>query len=49
MANYRRNSIPGGTYFFTANLADRNQTLLLDEIDKLRDSINKVKNNIPLN
>jgi len=40
---YRRTDIQGGTYFFTLNLLQRKQTLLLDEIDKLRDSINKVK------
>ncbi|HIO96821.1 MAG TPA: hypothetical protein EYG71_02730 [Leucothrix sp.] len=40
---YRRADIKGGTYFFTSNLADRQNTLLVDEFDKLRTSINKVK------
>ena len=40
---YRRADISGGTYFFTINLADRKSSLLVDEIDKLRNSINKVK------
>ena len=44
---YRRADITGGTYFFTINLADRKSRLLVDEIDKLRDSINKVKKSHP--
>ena len=44
---YRRADIAGGTYFFTINLADRRSSLLVDEIDKLRISINKVKKNHP--
>jgi len=36
MTNYRRRRIPGGTYFFTVNLADRESTLLVDRIDLLR-------------
>ena len=40
---YRRIDIKRGTYFFTLNLANRNKTLLVDHIDKLRDSINEVK------
>ena len=36
MPNYIRRRAPGGTYFFTARLADRNATLLVDEIDRLR-------------
>ena len=33
---YRRPNVTGGTYFFTVNLADRKNTLLIDEIDKLK-------------
>ena len=33
--------------FFTVNLAERNKTLLLDEIDLLRDVTNKVKQRYP--
>lgn len=40
---YRRANIDGGTYFFTVNLADRKQTLLVDEIDAFRRSLSKVK------
>ena len=36
MTEYRRAFISGGTYFFTVNLADRRQTLLVDRIDALR-------------
>ena len=44
---YRRADIKGGSYFFTLNLADRQNTLLVDEFDKLRASINKVKQRHP--
>ena len=36
MVQYRRNFIPGGTYFFTATLADRRSTALTDHIGALR-------------
>jgi putative transposase len=39
MTNYRRNFIPGGSYFFTVNLADRHLRLLTDHIDLLRGAI----------
>ncbi len=38
MTNYRRNYVPGGTFFFTVNLFNRKQTLLIEHIDKLRTS-----------
>ncbi|MDH5517484.1 MAG: transposase [Gammaproteobacteria bacterium] len=44
---YRRANIRGATYFFTFNMAERSNTLLVDEFDKLRSEINKVKNNHP--
>ncbi|MCW8830702.1 MAG: transposase [Gammaproteobacteria bacterium] len=44
---YRRADIKGGTYFFTVNLADRKQTLLIDEFEKLRLIINNVKKQHP--
>ncbi|MDT8372309.1 MAG: transposase [Gammaproteobacteria bacterium] len=40
---YRRADVKGGTYFFTVNLADRKQTLLVDEFETLRSVINNVK------
>ena len=44
---YRRANIPGGTYFFTVNLAERNKKLLTEEIKLLRTSMNKVKHSHP--
>ena len=42
MTNYRRCRIPGGTYFFTVNLANRRQSLLTDHIQLLRDAFREV-------
>jgi putative transposase len=36
MANYRRNFVEGGSYFFTVNLTDRRQRLLNENIELLR-------------
>jgi len=36
MVLYRRNFVPGGTFFFTAALADRRAGALVDNIDLLR-------------
>jgi putative transposase len=36
MTHYRRNFLPGGSYFFTVNLTERRLTLLTDHIDRLR-------------
>jgi putative transposase len=36
MTNYRRSNIAGASYFFTVNLADRSQSLLIDHIASLR-------------
>ena len=36
MVRYRRNVVPGGTYFFTVTLADRRSRLLVDQVDALR-------------
>ncbi len=36
MVRYRRNFIPGGSYFFTVTLDDRRSTALVDHVDKLR-------------
>lgn len=32
---YRRANIKGGAYFFTVNLAKRQRTLLIDEVDQI--------------
>ena len=44
---YRRANINGATYFFTVNLANRNSTLLIDNIGALRECIRRVKNKHP--
>ncbi|WP_027572167.1 transposase [Bradyrhizobium sp. WSM1743] len=36
MVRYRRNFVPGGTYFFTVTLDDRRSSALVDHVDKLR-------------
>ncbi|MDE8349934.1 MAG: transposase [Acidocella sp.] len=43
MTNYRRNRVPGGTYFFTVNLYDRRTALLVQHIEHLRDAVRKVR------
>lgn len=44
---YRRTRHPGGTYFFTVNLAERSSSLLTDRIDDLRQIVRTVKRNHP--
>jgi putative transposase len=36
MVRYRRNHLPGGTYFFTVTLANRRSTALVDRVHDLR-------------
>jgi putative transposase len=43
MPDYRRNRVPGATYFFTVNLANRRSDLLVREIDSLRAAIRTVR------
>jgi putative transposase len=40
---YRRANVPGATYFFTVNLADRKSRLLVENIDLLKASIRQIK------
>lgn len=47
MPNYRRNHVPGGTYFFTVNLVDRRSDLLVKHIDLLKTSFDNVKQSHP--
>ena len=47
MANYRRNFVPGGSFFFTVNLADRRSRLLTDKIDLLRGAIKDTRARFP--
>ena len=43
MPDYRRNRVPGGTYFFTVNLLERRERLLVEHIDALRDAVRQVR------
>jgi putative transposase len=38
MPNYRRNRVPGATYFFTVNLRDRRSGFLAAQIVALREA-----------
>lgn len=44
---YRRTRIQGGTYFFTVNLADRRDALLVEHVAVLRDAFRYVKQRRP--
>jgi putative transposase len=43
MVNYRRNLVPGGTYFFTVALANRRSSVLVDNVDSLRQAFLKAR------
>lgn len=47
MVGYRRNFIPGGTYFFTVTLQDRQSTLLTQHIEQLRHAFQKARKDRP--
>lgn len=47
MTNYRRTHVPGATWFFTVNLADRRSRLLVDRIDDLRQALRYVQTRHP--
>ena len=47
MVDYRRNRVPGGTFFFTVNLHNRRSTLLVDHVVELRDSFAAVREGHP--
>ena len=47
MPDYRRYRVPGGSYFFTVNLHDRNSNLLTRHIDLLRHAIHQVRQQRP--
>jgi len=47
MSDYIRYRIPGGCYFFTVNLQDRDKTLLVDHIALLRESVRDCKQKRP--
>jgi putative transposase len=44
---YRRSNLPGGTYFFTVNLAERKRRLLIEQIEILRRVASEVKKRHP--
>lgn len=47
MSNYRRDRLPGGSYFFTVTLADRSSTLLVDAIHDLRQAYATAMRQLP--
>jgi len=47
MPNYRRAFVPGGCWFFTVNLLERRQTLLVDHIDVLREAVAATRSKYP--
>jgi len=47
MPDYRRNRMPGATYFFTVNLLDRQVDLLVKHIDLLREAIRGARRRSP--
>jgi len=47
MTSYRRNFVPGASFFFTVNLADRRTNLLIDHVELLRSAFRDVRNRHP--
>ena len=47
MPNYRRAFVPGGCWFFTVNLLERRQTLLVDHIATLREAVTATRESHP--
>lgn len=47
MVPYRRNFLPGGTYFFTVTLSDRRSTALVDHVGELRDAFHIARRERP--
>jgi len=47
MTSYRRNFIPGGSFFFTVNLADRSLSLLTAHVDLLRAAFREIHQRHP--
>jgi putative transposase len=47
MAEYRRNFVKGGSYFFTVALADRSQRLLVEHVNALREAFRNIKTAYP--
>ena len=47
MPNYRRAFAPGGCWFFTVNLLERRNTLLVDYVDALRAAVADTRRRYP--
>ena len=47
MVNYRRNFVPGGTFFFTVTLVDRRSKILVDHVDFLRNALRVARQERP--
>ncbi len=47
MTDYRRNFIPGGSFFFTVNLADRRLRLLTEHVNELRAAFRATRDSHP--
>ena len=47
MVRYRRNRVPGGTFFFTVTLRDRKSDLLVRHVDALRESWQRARVRVP--
>jgi REP-associated tyrosine transposase len=47
MPNYRRAFVPGGCWFFTVNLLERRNALLVDRIEMLRDAVQRTRERYP--
>jgi putative transposase len=47
MVNYRRNFLPGGTFFFTVTLVDRRSHMLMDHVGLLRNAFRAARRERP--
>ena len=47
MVRYRRNFVPGGMFFFTLTLLDRQSSALVDHVTLLRDAFRKTRSERP--
>ena len=47
MVRYRRNFVPGGTFFFTLALADRRSSVLVEHVQLLRSAFRDVRDRTP--
>ena len=47
MVGYRRNFVPGGTFFFTVTLANRSSKVLVDHVDLLRNALRVARRERP--